>query len=183
MNNYIVYTVINIIIYNFISIPVVYYLFRYKRFVVRKRNSFLIWLLLLVFCLEARYSGDWIHYKEIVENRYSGYWEWSNLEFIYEDIIYIVNGNYIAFRTLIWGSSLFFLYKLFRRLKIHNTLTLSVFTIHALYAFAYPRVSLGLSCFFWGYTYLIIKNDKENIFVNVLKAFSLIVFSFFSGKF
>lgn len=177
MNEFVAYTILDIIIYNIISVPLILKLLYYKRFVKIKFNRIYIWLLFFIFCVEARYSGDWIHYKDIVQNRYSGYWEWSNLETVYEMLIYHLKGNYIAFRMIVWGCALFFLFRLFKRLQIHNQTTLFVFSICGLYMFAYPRVSLGLSLFFWGYSYLIKKYDNENSIKNLIKAICIISFS------
>ena len=78
---------------------------------------------------------------------------------------------------VVWGFALFFLYKLLKRLEINNNISLSIFVIWGLYLYAYPRVSLGLSLFFYGYSILITIKDGENVFMKNFKGIFLILFS------
>jgi hypothetical protein len=195
MNN-ISYTILDIIIYNILSFPIVFKLLLYKRLngveansrIIYKLSNYkswegikigylMVWILLFYFCVEARYSGDWIHYREHVEAISSGFLAFSGMEPVYKGIILLLGGNYIAFRMVVWGVALLFLYKLLKRFEINNNITLSIFVIWGLYLYAYPRVSLGISLFFYGYSILITTKDNERTFKKNFKAIFLILFS------
>lgn len=173
----IIYTILDIIIYNILSVPLILRMLCHKRLDRMRTSKILIWLFCFLFCVQARYSGDWYHYKEFVQYFHSGYWTISSVEPVYQKLVFLLRGNYVAFRVVIWGFALLFLYRLLKRLKIYNNVTLTIFVIWELYMYAYPRVSLGLSLFFWGYSFLITKLETENAVVNVVKGLCLVILS------
>lgn len=147
--NLVLWTIIDIIIYNALSI----YSFKHLSINNHKFNATFIWIILLFFCIFPLFSGDWIHYADKIKYYY--HHNYTDLEPIYLPIIEFTEFNYIFFRFIIWGSALIFLKLLFSRLKIFETRTLLIFIIWGLLFYSYPRVSLGLSILFYGYSLLI----------------------------
>lgn len=143
-------TFLNIIVYNILSI----YAFRNAgKNIYNKVLINFIWGIILFFCIYPFFSGDWLHYREKIIYFY--YYRATDLEPIYTSIMDFVGLNYFAFRFIIWGCALIFLKLLFSRLKIFETRTLLIFIIWGLLFYSYPRVSLGLSILFYGYSLLI----------------------------
>lgn len=147
--NLVFWTIIDIIIYNVLSI----YSFKHLNINNHKFNATFIWIIILFFCIFPLFSGDWIHYADKINYYY--HHNYTDLEPIYLPIIEFTEFNYIFFRFIIWGCALIFLKLLFSRLKIFETRTLLIFIIWGLLFYSYPRVSLGLSILFYGYSLLI----------------------------
>lgn len=163
-------TFLNIIVYNILSI----FAFRnagkniYNKVVIN-----FIWGIILFFCIYPFFSGDWLHYREKIIYFY--YYRATDLEPIYTSIMDYVGLNYFAFRFIIWGSALIFLKLLFSRLKIFETRTLLIFIIWGLLFYSYPRVSLGLSILFYGYSLLIRPINRK--FISYVLGILLIILS------
>ncbi len=125
----------------------------------------IVWFFFLLFCLFPLYSGDWIHYQEKVVDYYvSGD---TDLESIYGILLFYVGKNYILFRLIVWGMALLFLRALFYRLGLNKSKLLAFWGIWGLLFFAYPRVSLGLSVFFYGYSFLV-KPQKKHVWSYII---------------
>lgn len=163
-------TFLNIIVYNILSI----FAFQnagkniYNKVVIN-----FIWGIILFFCIYPFFSGDWLHYREKIIYFY--YYRATDLEPIYTSIMDYVGLNYFAFRFIIWGSALIFLKLLFSRLKIFETRTLLIFIIWGLLFYSYPRVSLGLSILFYGYSLLIRPINRK--FISYVLGILLIILS------
>lgn len=146
---------------------------------VNSKHNFLSWLSLLLFCLYCIYSGDWLHYEEKLD--FYEYYGASGLEPIYDVILSYIGHNYILFRFIVWGSALLFLRALLYRLSVNNFRTLGFYIIWGILFFAYARVSLGLSSFFYGFS-LFIKPLEHNRKLGYIWGAICIIISFFFHK-
>lgn len=126
------------------------------------------WFFILLFCLFPLYSGDWIHYQEKVIDFYST--GDCDLESIYGIFLSYTGKKYILFRLIVWGMAILFLRALFYRLDLNCYKLLAFWGIWGLLFFAYPRVSLGLAVFFYGYSFLTkpLKNHLWSYIVGII---------------
>lgn len=147
--NYPIITILNLLLYNIVSLLFLIPYLANKNVIVR--NNKFTWLVLLLLCLYGVYSGDWIHYKE--KMLYYIYYGASGLEEIYDLILFFIGNNYLLFRLIVWGSALLVLCALFYRLPINRFRVLGFYTIWGILFFAYARVSLGLALFFYAFSF------------------------------
>lgn len=157
--NYSLYVILNIFIYNSLSLYFINLLIKNKSIELRKNNLF--WFIFLLLCLYCLYSGDWLHYREKLEF-YEIYGD-SGLEQIYNIILFYIGNNYLLFRLIVWGTAIFFLKLLFERISVNYYRLLGFYAIWGMLFFAYARVSLGLSLFFYGYSFLVKPINKRYI--------------------
>ena len=177
---------LNILLFNALLLPfflqVLYKSITTKNkfyFKINDRYLYIIIVIILLFCLFSLYGGDYYHYYEFVKNISTNRLAGTHMEPIYIWIADLCNGNYILFRLLIWGSALLFLCISLIRLHSFNKLTFYFFILTGLLFFAYPRVSLGISLLFLGFTFII--NNKRN-FLNCLLGICLITLSYYTHK-
>lgn len=149
--NYSLYVILNILIYNSLSLYFINLLIKNKSIERRKNNLF--WFIFLLLCLYCLYSGDWLHYREKLEF-YEIYGD-SGLEEIYNVFLSYIGNNYLLFRLVVWGIAIIFLKLLFERISVNYYRLLGFYAIWGMLFFAYARVSLGLSLFFYGYSFLV----------------------------
>lgn len=159
-------TICDILIYNIISIWAFIHL---RNNIPFDRNNRLIWILILLLCLFPIYSGDYIHYhgKLFLYEKYG----FTDMESIYGYIISLVNLEYILFRFIVWGSALVILNLLFKRLvSPYNNISFAFFAIWGILFYAYPRVSLALSIFFFGYSFFAkpLRNRKAGYILGLI---------------
>lgn len=160
--NPILLTCVNIIVYNILSIPLVFQFLKSRHLIIEENPpSIWLWFTILLFSIFPLYSGDWIHYKEIVYWIANGYYSKDHIEPIYIDLVEYIGNQYLLFRCIIWGSAIILLRATFIHLEIHNKFTLQLFIIWALLFYAYPRVSLALSLFFWGYSLMVKPYERK----------------------
>lgn len=105
----------------------------------------------LLFCLYNKTEGDYIHYKYYIEEIIKRKNISDTFEFPYMILIYYTQGSYFLFRFFVWGIALFFYKKSIDILKVNYDLTMSIFILFSLVAFAYVRVSLAISIFIFGF--------------------------------
>jgi hypothetical protein len=138
------------------------YVVAYRNFVSfhkDKNSSFFVWLLFLIFCLFSFWSGDWFHYREIVERIGANEIDFlsirsdSNLEIPYYYIINVVGQWYILFRLIVWGGGLVIVYLTGKRLMLNREALGLSFSVFALVMFCYARVSLAMAIGFWGLSF------------------------------
>ena len=154
--NYPFCIILNILIYNSLSL---YYLFPLFGNKSRKDNGYVLtWFFLLFLCLYSLYSGDWLHYREKLD--FYEMYSFSGLEPVYDMILFQIEGRYILFRFIVWGIALLLLRTLFHRLAINSFRMLGFFVIWGILFFAYARVSLGLSLLFYGYSFWVKPTHK-----------------------
>lgn len=173
--DFILWTIIDILVYNILAIKSLIFL-RSNR--TEFRGKAILWFLILFLCVFSAYSGDWIHYSERLEYYHAH--DFNALEMIYGDIMDISGSNYLLFRLIVWGSGLLVLKLLFDRLKLGTSMIMSFFIVWGLLFYAYPRVSLALSLFFYGYSFLV-KPIKLK-FISYILGIALIGFSIYFHK-
>lgn len=117
-------------------------------------------ILLILFCIFDKTSGDYFHYKEYVNELINYKENYSGLEDIYFYIIKIVGGSYFLFRLVVWGSAVLIYFKSSRVLNIEKSISVLVFLLLVLLNFSYARVSLAIVLFILGYILLCRKTFK-----------------------
>lgn len=126
----------------------------------KKKNYIFLWVLVLIFALLSWTNGDWFHYLAMVSS-FSGIGgDLGGLEMFYQYLILFTNGNYLAFRIVVWGLALILLTNSFSKLEIDTTI--SVFFLFAVFIdyFDYSRSALGIAVFFWGYSIYLTKHNR-----------------------
>lgn len=139
---------------------------------------------LFFFCIFGAFAGDWFHYQEEIEEltKYTTIYEQRHLEDIYVWLIeYITGNNYILFRVIIWGISVWILSKGVKRLKLDNVTTWCLFlVISVAVSYAVGRGSLGFSLIVCGYSYLL--KPGRNKFCSYFYGVLLLSMSVFCHK-
>lgn len=125
----------------------------YVSFVFSKRWVSLLLCGCLIFCLYNKTEGDYFHYQDFIEEINSSRVKESMFEAPYMFLISILGNNYFMFRLIVWGSALFLFREILKVIKLENNLSVSIFILFALIAFAYGRVALALSIFYLGAVY------------------------------
>lgn len=135
--------------------------------------------LLFIFCLYPIYSSDFYSYKNLCEQSSEYIVSAKGVEFLYLKLMGIIGHNYILFRIIVWGGALFFLILTMKNLRLYNVKTLSIFSVISLPFYAYPRVSLGLSLAFWGYSFLIMEKKRM---IKIIFGLLIILSTYFFHK-
>ena len=150
----------------------------YGLFSENSNNKFFMYLI-FIYCLCAFYCGDWAHLQTILktslnEDYVAGY----GIEKVYILLNEQLNGNYLLFRTIVWGGGLICLYHSFKYAGINPCN--SLFFLFGIYitSFAYSRAGCALAIFYLGFVLLF--QSKENCTkLRLAIAISLIVASTF----
>lgn len=123
----------------------------------------------ILFCVFASYGGDWYHYWEIVEENYKKTDPYTHLESVHLLIIqYLSFGNYLFWRTLIWGTTFLFIHLSFKKINEDNLITWSCFIVICLLQVSSGRVYLGISILFYGFCCILKANNKFAIIKGLL---------------
>lgn len=142
----------------------------------------LYWSFILFFCVFAGWDTDYEHYyiifNNIITDPISAFT--THLEIVY---VWIINnlsfGEYSLFRLLIWGSAIFVLRLILKRLYIDDKLSVCVFLMFNLLYFSYARVSLSIVIFLFGFLLLY---QNRGLHCNKIIGFILIIASLFFHK-
>ena len=132
------------------------------------KKSHFLKILILVFCIFAFWDHDFwglAHsFFGILDD------EEDFKEIIYEYIRTASFGSYSLFRLYIWGGATFFVLKTIRLYGLPQNLFLYIFLVFYLLTFSYPRASLAISMYFYGFSKLLYANKRNyrQIFVGVL---------------
>ena len=147
----------------FYNILVIVFYSHYRRghYYINKTNVLLYTILLIVFGTYGGGEGDYLHYKETVENVHS-VWDvlqTGGLEPQYTYLAYLLDGNYLLWRLVIWSIQFlglgWFLYKA----KLNTYPVMLVFTSLFLVTSCYGRVYWGVIYYFMG-LYLLIERKN-----------------------
>lgn len=125
---------------------------------VSKQNRSLAVFLMFVFVIFSFWGADWFHYYEGYVDMLKG--DRGHMEPVYEWIAQNLSFNYISFRFVIWGLSLFLVVDLFKRLPVNNNLELFFFGTIWIIWFSYARVSAAITLSLWGLSLLFIPYKK-----------------------
>lgn len=126
---------------------------KYIRFTFSKSWVNFLWIGCLLFCLYNKTEGDYFHYQKYLEEINSSRFKEPTFEAPYMFLASIVGNNYFLFRLAIWGGTILIFRKLLKITKLENSLTIFIFILFTLIAFAYGRVALALSVFYLGFVY------------------------------
>lgn len=141
-------------------------------YTISKHRRFLVYFLMILFCIYPFWGGDYFHYKEyFIEYKSGGY---CPLEDSYKWILDNLGYSYSFFRLIVWGMALFILFKAYKMIEIRYELALFYFIALYLTTFSYARVSLSMAFILLGL--VIIIRQKSSLFFNVI--ISIILFSF-----
>lgn len=134
----------------------------------------------LIFCIYNKTEGDYFHYetflKDIVTFKLT-----DTFETPYMYLISIIGNNYFLFRLFIWGAALLIYKRILQIVKLDYDLTISLFILFTLIAFAYARISLALAIFFWGATIINVNIEARSYFKSIT-GFCLIALSLLFHK-
>lgn len=150
-------------------------------FVFSKSWVNLLWIGCLLFCLYNKTEGDYFHYQEYLKEINSSRIKEPVFEAPYMFLASIVGDNYFLFRLLIWGGALLVFRRILKIVGLENSMTVSIFILFTLIAFAYGRVAFALSVFYLGFVCYYLGMQ----YCNSLKLFAgilLIAISFFFHK-
>lgn len=134
-------------------------------------------LLCLLFCLFSFWGTDWFHYLEAYAMIKVGYN--TNLESVYVWIVQNISPNYLFFRLVVWGLSLYLFVKTVDNLSVSKELVLLLFSITYVIWFAYARATLAMALAYYGYS-LITKNSHN--FKSVIFGTAILISSYFFHK-
>lgn len=151
--------------FNFIIMNLIFLLVsRYKFHSPEKKE---LWLAVLFFCLYAFWDTDYFSFARVF---YEGLANFRDP--IYYYISKISFCSYIIFRLWIWGISILLVRDTAKRFNLEQNNFCYVFTIFFLLTFSYARVSLGMALYFWGLSFLLIKDDVFfNRFLKIIVSF------------
>lgn len=120
----------------------------------KKEYGVIFAFIFLIYSVTACYSGDFWHYKVIVEN-YAPY-----MPHIIEDVYYMImsftRANYMSFRIVVWGLAQILTMLIFYRFGLDCYKTLFLFFCLFVSTFTYARVSLAMSVYFLGLSLILI---------------------------
>jgi len=106
---------------------------------------------LITLSIVAVTDNDFFHYADMIYSEIDdGY-----MEPIYYWLSDFVNHNYLLWRILVWGSALFVVLLIFKRLELDLQIVFLILFLCYINLFSYARASLACAVYFLGFTYLI----------------------------
>jgi hypothetical protein len=142
-----------------------------------KKNGFVF--LVFIYCVLAIYTGDWSHLQMAVrESVGTEYMSGFGVERVYHYLANILNGNYLLFRIIVWGTGLFFLLQSFKASNLDPYRCL--FFLFGIYitAFAYSRSGAAHAIFYCGFV-LLYQEKRPDVFPRRIIGLALIIASVF----
>lgn len=137
--------------FNFLIMNIIFLLVSRYKFHSQEKKG--LWFALLLFCLYAFWDTDYFSFARVF---YEGLEDFRDP--IYQYIAKISFGSYIVFRFWIWGGAILLVRDTAKRFKLNENNFCFVFTVFFLLTFSYARVSLGMALYFWGLSFLLIKD-------------------------
>lgn len=138
--------------------------------------------LCFVFCLFSFWGADWFGYLKYYNTIRNGWIDGVPMEDVYKWIMRTISPNYLFFRAIVWGASLFFFVQTIKRLKINIGLVLFFFCGIFLIYFSYARATLAITMMCYGYSFLWRKKTHSGNIISFIFGLSLICSSFFFHK-
>ena len=141
----------------FFYILISYFIVNFKwnkvgcRFIISNKWYHLLLIGLICFCVLDRTTGDYFHYREIIDEYRKTSNPENNLEYPYQVIIQLISANYFFFRLIVWGIAICIYSRILKLLDLNNDLSLSIFALICLLPFSCVRLSLGLVIFYLGF--------------------------------
>lgn len=146
-----------------------------------KSKMRVIFLLCWIFCIFSFWGADWFGYLRTFLWVTGG----NDTENVHMEDSYIwlmdTCKDYLLFRCIVWGISLFLFAKTLDNLKIDKSLVLFFFCSIYLIFFSYARVTLAITMMCYGYSCLWANKSVKKITNNIL-GIACIASSFFFHK-
>lgn len=121
-----------------------------------RKDTRVLFLLVLIFAIISWTNGDWMHYRHFIQESIGSS---DSMEDFYNWLKEAVRGNYLLFRTVVWGLALFLLFKAFYLYKVSEyTALFFLFAVFINY-FDYSRSALGIAVYFFGLSVFL--SDKK----------------------
>ena len=135
-------------------------------------------VLMFIFILFSFWGADWFsYYKELEVLKRGGR---SNIEEVYFWIAQNLSPNYLVFRIVVWGTSLYLLLHMFKRLSIPTNLAIFFFCTIFIIWFSYARVSAAMVLVYYGLT--VLYKPYKNKVISIILGLSAIGCAFFFHK-
>ena len=137
----------------------------------------IFFILVFIYCLCAFYCGDWAHLQTLLkESLGAEYIAGYGIEKVYYYLNEKLNGNYLLFRTVVWGGGLVCLYNSFK--FAHLNPSRSLYFLFGIYitAFVYTRAGFALAIFYLGLVLLFQPKEERTVWKLAI-AIALIVSS------
>lgn len=147
-------------------------------FIYRKSRRFNLmpWILFLSLCVFSFWNRDYFGLREeFLDPTKKGF-----RDFLYPYLVDFSFDSYSVFRFYIWGAAILAYYEVSKRFKINSNIAIYTLSIFFVLTFSYARASLGMAMFFWGFSYLII--DDQKLPVRLSKAVVLYGFAFMAHR-
>lgn len=122
------------------------------------KRRFVVFMCFL-FVLFSFWGSDWFHYVVGYKSLLSG--QTGHMEDVYLFVAQKMSFGYLSFRFLIWGTGLWLLFILIKRLPINNDLALFFLSTTMIIWFSYGRVSLSMALMYIGATLIISPLKKK----------------------
>lgn len=136
---------------------------------------------LFVFALTSWINPDYFHYMTFVKLADVD-WAFSDKnvgEYAYQVICSATNGNYFLFRSIVWGSSILFIYLTTKRLEFDTHHSLFCILIMFPIVFSYGRATLAMSIYFYAVSFLCSSESKYKLSTLLITAILLYFSTFF----
>lgn len=159
--------------FNFLIMNIIFLLVSRYKFHSQEKKG--LWFALLLFCLYAFWDTDYFSFARVF---YEGLEDFRDP--IYQYIAKISFGSYIVFRFWIWGGAILLVRDTAKRFKLNENNFCFVFTVFFLLTFSYARVSLGMALYFWGLSFLLIKDRA--FFYRFLKVVVSFIFAYWAHR-
>lgn len=159
--------------FNFIIMNIIFILVSRNKYDLLEKKS--LWFVILFFCLYAFWDTDYFSFAAIF---------YEGLENFRDPIYYYISkisfGSYIIFRLWIWGVAILLLRDIARRFGLNQNNFCYIFAVFFLLTFSYARVSLGMALYFWGLSFLLIKDKRW--FGRIIRIFASFVLAYLSHR-
>lgn len=141
--------VVGVIFNLFLYIILILSFYNRKEFNNITNRSSLVVSIAVMFCIWPFFSGDYFHYKEMVETELLDNLEWK-LESIYIYIIKYVHRNYFLFRIVVWIGGLFLYREALNNFGFFGCNAFSIALLMILPYFAGARAYPAMMIFLFG---------------------------------
>jgi len=146
---------------------------------IPQKNYFIIFIFFLAYSLFTGFGGDNERYSFFFEEGYKLYFmggeENIGIEPLYAYIAKFVNGNFLLWKLVVYGSCLLITFITIKRFKVKNDITLMFYSLMCLSSIGTTRAVLAYSIFLLGYSFIKEKEKKQKLF-----GCFIIVFSYFA---
>lgn len=143
------------------------------------KNSYKIMMLLILLMLMTHfYESDYFSYRDIIHNYDFQHLDRNHGEHIYGYIAHFTNYNYLLFRFVVWGSSLYLTAFVFNKFEVNRYF--GMYTILSMYMCIHyiSRASLAMGIYFLG-VYNLLEARKNKKISLMLLGWAIIISSYY----